>query len=76
MDGIAGRHNALNVFLKKNESSRLIAGKYATAKNESCSVRGWIARVPISVRWYDPLRFSVVSYRKRSDASHDKNREI
>ena len=46
------------------------------ARNQSCRVKGVIARVPISVKCHDPLRLLVVSYRNPSDASHDKNRVV
>ena len=36
----------------------------------------WIARVPITVKCHDPLRLGVVSYRNRSNASHDKHRDM
>ena len=39
-------------------------------------MRGWIARVPISVKLQDSLGLPVVSYRILSDSSHDKNRVV
>ena len=33
-----------------SEMSRFIAGKYAIARNLSCSLRDWVAEVPISVK--------------------------
>ena len=46
------------------------------ARNQWCSARCWIARVPISGKCHDPLRWPVVSYRIRSNLSHDINRVV
>ena len=59
--------------LKISERLRIIPGKH---NHEKLIVRRWIASVPISVIWHDPLRLPIVSYRIRCYPPHDTNNVV